>query len=95
MAWWRRHAPDLEERLVFTDTAAKEAHIRRAALADLFLDTDIYGAHSTGAPAPILGAENAQAEKRNTKPHVLNPWPHIRSPVPGTRNPEPYLPDAA
>ena len=45
-SWWSRHAPDLSDRLIFTDTAAKDVHILRAGLADLFLDTDIYGAHS-------------------------------------------------
>jgi protein O-GlcNAc transferase len=51
LAWWLQHAPDLAHRLIFTDTAAKEDHIRRSVLADLFLDTDIYGAHSTGTDA--------------------------------------------
>jgi hypothetical protein len=32
-SWWEREAPDLEERLIFGDAAAKEDHLRRSALA--------------------------------------------------------------
>jgi protein O-GlcNAc transferase len=36
------------DRLVFTDVAAKDEHIRRGYLADLFLDTPVCNAHTTG-----------------------------------------------
>ena len=35
-------------RLVFAEAVAWEAHVRRGALANLFLDTLAYNAHSTG-----------------------------------------------
>ncbi|KAI8466334.1 MAG: TPR-like protein [Monoraphidium minutum] len=35
-------------RLVFTDVAAKDVHIRRSGLADVFLDTPLCNAHTTG-----------------------------------------------
>uniref|UniRef100_A0A7S4ULL8 protein O-GlcNAc transferase n=1 Tax=Guillardia theta TaxID=55529 RepID=A0A7S4ULL8_GUITH len=54
MQWWRE-AGDYEERIIFTGTAAKEEHVKRAGLADIFLDTDIYGAHSTGTDALWAG----------------------------------------
>ncbi len=36
------------ERLIFTDVAAKQAHILRSSTADLFLDTPLCNAHTTG-----------------------------------------------
>lgn len=36
-----------EEQIVFTDVASRDEHIRRGFLADLFLDTAVYNAHST------------------------------------------------
>jgi protein O-GlcNAc transferase len=36
------------ERLIFTDVAAKQVHILRSSLADLFLDTPLCNAHTTG-----------------------------------------------
>ncbi|KAA8534695.1 hypothetical protein F0562_032212 [Nyssa sinensis] len=36
------------ERIIFTDVAMKNEHIRRSALADLFLDTPLCNAHTTG-----------------------------------------------
>ena len=45
-------APD---RLIFAPKAANAAHLARIALADLFLDTFPYGAHSTGADALTVG----------------------------------------
>lgn len=38
-------APD---RIIFTDVANKPEHIRRSALADVFLDTPLCNAHTTG-----------------------------------------------
>ena len=38
-------------RIIFTDVAAKPVHIRRSGLADVFLDTPLCNAHTTGAPA--------------------------------------------
>lgn len=35
-------------RIVFTDVAPKEVHIKRSALADVFLDTPLCNAHTTG-----------------------------------------------
>jgi protein O-GlcNAc transferase len=35
-------------RIVFTDVAAKDTHIRRSGLADVFLDTPLCNAHTTG-----------------------------------------------
>ena len=35
-------------RIVFTDVAPKDAHIRRSGLADVFLDTPLCNAHTTG-----------------------------------------------
>ena len=37
-----------DERIIFTNVAAKEEHIRRGYLADLFLDTPVCNAHTTG-----------------------------------------------
>ncbi len=36
-------------RIIFTDVAAKPIHIRRSGLADVFLDTPLCNAHTTGA----------------------------------------------
>ena len=36
-------------RIVFTDVAAKPVHIRRSGIADVFLDTPLCNAHTTGA----------------------------------------------
>ncbi|XVE90063.1 hypothetical protein DITRI_Ditri20bG0046800 [Diplodiscus trichospermus] len=36
------------EQIIFTDVAMKQEHIRRSALADLFLDTPLCNAHTTG-----------------------------------------------
>jgi predicted O-linked N-acetylglucosamine transferase (SPINDLY family) len=43
------------ERLVFAPKAANAKHLARIALADLFLDTFPYGAHSTAADALTVG----------------------------------------
>lgn len=45
-------APD---RLIFAPKASNPAHLARIALADLFLDTFPYGAHSTGSDAITMG----------------------------------------
>ncbi|KAJ6797840.1 putative UDP-N-acetylglucosamine--peptide N-acetylglucosaminyltransferase SEC [Iris pallida] len=37
-----------EDQIIFTDVAMKNEHIRRGALADLFLDTPLCNAHTTG-----------------------------------------------
>ncbi|KAK8916346.1 putative UDP-N-acetylglucosamine--peptide N-acetylglucosaminyltransferase SEC [Platanthera zijinensis] len=37
-----------KDRIIFTDVAIKNEHIRRSALADLFLDTPLCNAHTTG-----------------------------------------------
>lgn len=37
-----------KDRIIFTDVAMKNEHIRRSALADLFLDTPLCNAHTTG-----------------------------------------------
>eukprot|EP00245_Coleochaete_scutata_P005975 TRINITY_DN2002_c0_g3_i1.p1 TRINITY_DN2002_c0_g3~~TRINITY_DN2002_c0_g3_i1.p1 ORF type:complete len:980 (-),score=185.90 TRINITY_DN2002_c0_g3_i1:691-3630(-) len=47
------------DQIIFTDVAAKHEHIRRSALADLFLDTPLCNAHTTGtdvlwAGCPII-----------------------------------------
>mmetsp|Transcript_31787 Transcript_31787/g.59752 ORF Transcript_31787/g.59752 Transcript_31787/m.59752 type:complete len:980 (-) Transcript_31787:480-3419(-) len=36
------------ERIIFTDVAPKEVHVRRSGLADVFLDTPLCNAHTTG-----------------------------------------------
>ena len=36
------------ERIIFTDVVAKDVHVKRSALADLFLDTPLCNAHTTG-----------------------------------------------
>jgi predicted O-linked N-acetylglucosamine transferase (SPINDLY family) len=43
------------ERLIFAPKAGNARHLARIALADLFLDTFPYGAHSTGADAITMG----------------------------------------
>lgn len=43
------------ERLIFAPKAANAHHLARIALADLFLDTFPYGAHSTAADALTMG----------------------------------------
>jgi len=35
-------------RIIFTDVAHKDLHIRRSGLADVFLDTPLCNAHTTG-----------------------------------------------
>lgn len=35
-------------RVIFTDVAVKDLHIRRSGLADVFLDTPLCNAHTTG-----------------------------------------------
>lgn len=47
----RRHAAAHgidPSRIIFTDVAQKEEHIRRSRLADIFLDTPRCNAHTTG-----------------------------------------------
>ncbi|MHC1712324.1 MAG: tetratricopeptide repeat protein [Solidesulfovibrio sp.] len=44
-----------EERLVFADKVANPAHLARYELADLFLDTTPYGAHTTASDALWMG----------------------------------------
>ena len=50
------------QRIIFTDVAAKPLHIRRSGLADVFLDTPLCNAHTTGAarspclPLPAMSA---------------------------------------
>jgi len=41
-------------RIIFTDVAAKPVHIRRSGLADVFLDTPLCNAHTTGTPLRFL-----------------------------------------
>lgn len=49
-------AADVEpDRLIFAPKVPNAAHLARIALADLFLDTFPYGAHSTGADALTVG----------------------------------------
>lgn len=36
------------DRIIFTDVALKDEHIRRGYLVDLFLDTPVCNAHTTG-----------------------------------------------
>jgi predicted O-linked N-acetylglucosamine transferase (SPINDLY family) len=43
------------DRIIFAPKAPNAAHLARIALADLFLDTFPYGAHSTGADALTMG----------------------------------------
>jgi len=43
------------ERILFAPKAPNSAHLARIAVADLFLDTSPYGAHSTGADALTVG----------------------------------------
>jgi predicted O-linked N-acetylglucosamine transferase (SPINDLY family) len=43
------------ERILFAEKAANPHHLARIALADLFLDTTPYGAHSTAADALTMG----------------------------------------
>ncbi len=38
-------------RIIFTDVAAKPLHIRRSGIADVFLDTPLCNAHTTGVPS--------------------------------------------
>jgi protein O-GlcNAc transferase len=49
--YWEQTLGMPEERLVFTGPASKDAHIRRSRHAALFMDTEVYGAHSTGTDA--------------------------------------------
>lgn len=39
-------------RIIFTDVANKPVHIRRSGLADVFLDTPLCNAHTTGKVLP-------------------------------------------
>lgn len=43
-------------RIIFTDVAAKNVHIRRSGLADVFLDTPLCNAHTTGCDVLWAGA---------------------------------------
>jgi predicted O-linked N-acetylglucosamine transferase (SPINDLY family) len=43
------------ERIIFAQKAGNQQHLARIALADLFLDTSPYGAHSTAADALTMG----------------------------------------
>lgn len=43
-------------RIIFTDVAAKPIHIRRSGIADVFLDTPLCNAHTTGASSTPLYA---------------------------------------
>ena len=49
-------------RIIFTDVAAKPVHIRRSGIADVFLDTPLCNAHTTGAlPAMPVSAPLAES----------------------------------
>ena len=52
-------------RIIFTDVAAKPIHIRRSGIADVFLDTPLCNAHTTGASLAPLHA------------CMLSPWPPV------------------
>ncbi len=45
-----------DDRIIFTNVAPKEEHIRRGYLADLFLDTPVCNAHTTGCDILWSGA---------------------------------------
>jgi len=45
-----------QSRIIFTDVAAKNLHIRRSGLADVFLDTPLCNAHTTGCDVLWAGA---------------------------------------
>jgi predicted O-linked N-acetylglucosamine transferase (SPINDLY family) len=53
------------ERLIFAQKAANPHHLARIALADLFLDTTPYGAHSTAADALTVGLPILTPEGRS------------------------------
>ncbi len=53
------------ERLVFADKAANPAHLARYPLADLFLDTTPYGAHTTASDALWAGVPVLTASGRS------------------------------
>ena len=46
-------------RIIFTDVAAKPVHIRRSGLADVFLDTPLCNAHTTGGARSCATAKHA------------------------------------
>ena len=51
------------ERVVFADKLANPFHLARYELADLFLDTTPYGAHTTASDALWMGVPGAHPER--------------------------------
>ena len=41
-------------KIIFSNVAAKEEHVRRGQLADVCLDTPLCNGHTTGEPASLL-----------------------------------------
>jgi protein O-GlcNAc transferase len=58
-----------DEQIIFTDIAPRAEHLKRGYLADLFLDTPAYNAHTTGCDilwsgTPLLTLRDAKMASR-------------------------------
>lgn len=55
------------ERIIFTEVASKPQHIRRSGLADVFLDTPLCNAHTTGESLPDCWSSYANLHRDSGK----------------------------
>jgi len=60
-----------KKRLIFADAMPHGAHVRRGALADLFLDTLAYNAHSTGCESLIVATRCNTLQRTTTHCNTL------------------------
>jgi len=62
---WKGEEHDLEQAIVFCDPAPRHLHLRRLGLADVFLDTPAYNAHTVGCDCLSAGVPMIS---------LLRPW---------------------
>ncbi len=65
-------------RIIFTDVAAKPVHIRRSGIADVFLDTQLCNAHTTGALPATPGHNPLLEASVNHHLHMQSPYHAFR-----------------
>ena len=76
----RQEAHNLQidpSRIIFTDVANKPVHIRRSGLADVFLDTPLCNAHTTGTAClpNLCGCPNASRPSAMPTPQIQQASP--------------------
>ncbi|KAL7533235.1 hypothetical protein ACHAWF_004407 [Thalassiosira exigua] len=68
--------PDAEALLAFADVTDRDEHLRRLAVADVFLDTPAYGAHTLGCDALYAGVPMISLLRPLERRGLLREGPH-------------------